>query len=158
MVPDLLSLLVAVGVPVGTGALGGVVTARAIPVWYVGLAKPAWNPPAAVFAPVWTALYALMGVAVWWVWRAGWEQPGVPLALGLFGVQLLANLGWSLVFFGLRRPGWALAEIALLWLLIALTGAQFASVSLVAAGLLVPYLAWVTFAAALNAAVWRLNR
>jgi len=122
--------------------------------WYAELRKPAWNPPAWLFAPVWTLLYALMAAAVWLVWR----QAGVTPELGLFLVQLALNAAWTWLFFGLRRPGLALAEIAALWLAIAATAVAFWSVVPVAGLLLTPYLAWVTFATALNAALWRLNR
>lgn len=125
--------------------------------WYAGLEKPSWNPPAWVFAPVWTALYALMAVAGWLVWR----QPGRltlrRLALGAFAVQLVLNGAWSWLFFGLHRPGLALAEIVVLWLAIVATTLLFWRVRPLAGGLLLPYLAWVSFAVALNAALWRLN-
>jgi translocator protein len=124
--------------------------------WYQALAKPAWNPPSWVFGPVWTALYAMMGVAAWMVWRER-GFAGARLALGLFLAQLGLNALWSWLFFGLRRPGLALAEIVALWLLIAATIAAFRPVRRAAALLLAPYLAWVTFAAALNYTLWRLN-
>lgn len=134
--------------------------------WYAGLEKPPWNPPAWVFAPVWTALYALMAVAGWLVWR----EPGPPtrpvppgrltlrrLALGVFAVQLALNGAWSWLFFGLHRPGLALAEIVALWLAIVATTLLFWRVRPLAGALFLPYLAWVSFAVALNAALWRLN-
>lgn len=122
--------------------------------WYVSLRKPAWNPPAWLFAPVWTSLYALMAVAAWLVWR----QVGVAPELGLFLVQLTLNAAWTWLFFGLRRPGLALAEIAVLWLALAVTVLAFWRVLPLAGLLLLPYLAWVTFAGALNVALWRLNQ
>ena len=122
--------------------------------WYRALRKPRWNPPARIFAPVWSALYTLMAVAAWLVWRA--VGPGPELAL--FAVQLALNAAWSWLFFGLRRPGLALADIGALWLALAATVAAFWHVRALAAWLLAPYLAWVTFAVALNAALWRLNR
>ena len=122
--------------------------------WYAGLRKPAWNPPSWLFAPVWTVLYAMMGVAAWLVWR----EAGLSREIGLFVVQLALNAAWSWLFFGLRRPGLAFADIVVLWLCILATLSAFWSVRPLAALLLVPYLAWVTFAAALNAALWRLNR
>lgn len=121
--------------------------------WYSGLAKPSWAPPGWIFGPVWTLLYAMMGIAAWGVWRRrGWS---VPLAQWL--VQLALNAAWTPIFFGLRQPGWAFAEIVVLWLAIAATLVAFASVVRWSAWLLAPYLAWVTFAAALNFAIWRLN-
>ena len=121
--------------------------------WYAALQKPAWNPPAWIFAPVWTILYALMAVAAWMVWR----QAGLVPEHGLFVAQLALNAAWTWLFFGLRRPGLALAEIAALWLAIVATVVAFWSVLPLAGLLLVPYLAWVTFAGALNAALWRRN-
>jgi benzodiazapine receptor len=137
---------------VGGGALVGAVTAGGESAWYASLDKPPWTPPGWVFAPVWTALYAAMGVAAWLVWRRGsWRAQATPLAA--FLVQLALNFAWSLIFFGLQRPGWALADIAALWVLIAVTIRLFARVDRRAAWLLAPYLAWVTFAMALNGSI-----
>jgi tryptophan-rich sensory protein len=124
--------------------------------WYAELHKPAWNPPAWIFGPVWTLLYVLMAVAAWLVWReGGWTKQFRPL--GLFLLQWLLNALWTPLFFGLHRSGLALAEIVALWLVLAATVAAFWRVRKVAGVLLVPYLAWVTFAAALNFTIWRLN-
>lgn len=125
--------------------------------WYEGLRKPAWRPPNRLFAPVWTLLYLMMAVSGWLVWRtAGFGGAAVPLSL--YAVQLLLNALWTPVFFGLHRPDLGFAVIVCLWLAIAATIAAFATVSAAAALLLVPYLAWVSFAAVLNYTVWRLNR
>jgi tryptophan-rich sensory protein len=132
-------------------------TTPAIPVWYASLRKPAWNPPAWVFGPVWTLLYLMMAVAVWLVWRER-GFAGAPLALALFAVQLVLNALWSIVFFGWRRPGLALVEIHLLWAAIFATMLSFWRISPPAAWLIWPYLLWVTFAGFLNLAIWRLNR
>jgi len=121
--------------------------------WYAGLRKPAWNPPNWLFAPVWTLLYAMMAVAAWLVWR----DAGLSREITLFVVQLLLNAAWTWLFFGLKRPGLAFVEIVALWLAILGTLVVLWSVRPLAALLLAPYLAWVTFAAALNAALWRLN-
>ena len=124
--------------------------------WYAALQKPSWNPPAWVFGPAWTVLYISMAVAAWLVWReGGWKAQG--RALGLFLVQWVLNALWTPLFFGLHWPGLAFAEIVILWLAIAATLAAFWRINKVAGALLVPYLAWVTFAAALNFAIWRLN-
>lgn len=124
--------------------------------WYSRLNKPSWNPPGWVFGPVWTLLYAMMAVAVWTVWKQGGfaaqRQP-----LGLFFLQLALNAAWTPLFFGLRQPGVAFAEILVLWLVIVGTIVSFRRVNGTAAVLLLPYLAWVTFAAALNLTLWRLN-
>jgi benzodiazapine receptor len=125
--------------------------------WYERLAKPGWRPPNRLFAPVWTVLYLAIAVSGWLVWRdAGFA--GATLPLTAYFTQLALNAAWTPIFFGLHRPDWALLEIALLWLSIAATIALFLPVSAVAAWLLLPYWAWVTFAAALNAAIWRRNR
>jgi len=124
--------------------------------WYADLIKPPWNPPSWLFGPVWTVLYLLMGVAAWRVWlRGGWAAQRRPLAL--FLVQLALNALWSPLFFGLHLPGVALFEILCLLVMIAVTVQAFRPVDPVAAGLLLPYLAWVTFATVLNATLWRLN-
>lgn len=125
--------------------------------WYAALAKPAWNPPNWIFGPVWTALYALMAVAAWRIWRqAGFGGAGV--ALGLFIVQLVLNALWSYLFFGLHRIDWALADILALWAAILAVLVLFWRLQAAAGALLVPYLAWVGFAAVLNHALWALNR
>jgi tryptophan-rich sensory protein len=125
-------------------------------VWYAALHKPSWNPPGWIFAPVWTALYAMMSVAAWLVWRrGGWAKQRKPLLV--FLSQLALNALWTPLFFGLHRPAAALVEIVLLWLAIAATLVVFRPVSRAATLLLVPYLAWVSFAAALNFTLWRLN-
>lgn len=124
--------------------------------WYASLKKPSWNPPGWVFGPVWTTLYVMMAVAAWLVWKRG-GFAAQRRALALFLVQLTLNAAWTPLFFGLHRPGLAFAEILLLWLAIAATLAAFRPVSRVAASLLVPYLAWVSFAAFLNFTLWKLN-
>jgi len=124
--------------------------------WYAALKKPSWNPPAWIFGPVWTALYTMMAVAAWLVWRrGGWGKQRRPLIL--FLVQLALNAAWTPLFFGLHWPGLAFAEIVLLWVAIVATIAAFRPVSRAATLLLAPYLVWVSFAAALNFALWRLN-
>lgn len=124
--------------------------------WYADLAKPSWTPPGALFGPVWTLLYIMMAVAAWLVWRRR-GTAGVGLALSLWVLQLVLNALWSWLFFGRQQIGLALVDIALLWLLIAATILAFRAVHRGAALLLVPYLAWVSFASALNWALWRLN-
>lgn len=140
----------------GAGALGGLATAPHIEGWYATLEKPAWNPPDWVFGPVWTTLFAMMGVAAWLVWRRA-GLAGARAAFTLFALQLGLNVGWSYLFFAAQQPGWALVELVGLWLAIAATIAAFARHSRPAAWLLTPYLAWVTFAGVLNATLWHLN-
>ncbi len=124
--------------------------------WYATLSKPAWNPPAAVFAPVWTVLYASMAVAAWLVWRrAGFAVAGP--ALAAFCAQLVLNAAWSYLFFGLHRPGIAFAEVLALWVVILVVVLLFWRVDWRAGALMVPYLVWVGFASCLNFALWRMN-
>jgi len=123
--------------------------------FYAQLARPAWAPPAWVFGPVWSLLYALMGVAAWLIWRK--RGVGVRTALILFVVQLAANALWSWLFFAWHLGGLAFAEVVLLWLLIVATVLSFQRISSFAAALLLPYLAWVSLAAALTYATWKLN-
>lgn len=125
--------------------------------WYEGLTKPSWTPPNWIFPPVWGLLYLTIAFAGWLVWREG----GVGAAkapLALYATQLTLNAAWSWLFFGLHRPGWAFAEILLLWTFILMTILAFRRVSRVAAALLLPYFAWVSFAVLLNAALWHMNR
>jgi translocator protein len=125
--------------------------------WYAALDKPSWNPPDWIFGPVWTVLYATMAIAAWLVWkRGGFARQR--FALSLFLAQLLFNALWSPLFFGLRHPALAFADIVLLWLALLGTVAAFWKVRPIGGALLLPYLAWVTFAGALNLAIWRLNR
>ena len=133
--------------------IGGLVTTPSIPNWYSGLVKPSWTPPSWVFGPVWSVLYLCMAVAAWLVWRKG--NALVPLTF--FAVQLAFNAAWSWLFFGLHSPGAALIDIVLLWIAIAATTIAFWRRSVVAGLLFLPDLAWVSFAATLNFAIWRLN-
>ncbi|SDF26940.1 MULTISPECIES: TspO/MBR family protein [Thalassobaculum] len=124
--------------------------------WYEQLAKPWWRPPNWLFGPAWTILYAMIAISGWLVWKAS-SWPAMAPALTIYGVQLLLNAGWSPLFFGLRRPDLAFYELLLLWTSILATIIAFLPISPLAAGLLVPYLAWVTFAGALNLSIVRLN-
>lgn len=124
--------------------------------WYASLAKPEWNPPDWVFAPVWTVLYLLIGISGWLVWRAA-GFAAAKAAMAVYFAQLALNGLWSWLFFGLQLPAVAFAEILLLWFTILATALLFRPFSRTAALLLLPYLAWVGFAAVLNGAIWRLN-
>jgi benzodiazapine receptor len=138
-----------------TGGIGAFASARAA-AFYGQLDQPSWAPPAWLFGPVWSVLYVLMGISAWLVWRRhGWR--GASTALKLFLAQLGANALWTWLFFAWRQGALSLAEIVLLWLLIAATMITFWRLHRVAALLLVPYLVWVTFAAALTFSLWRLN-
>ncbi|PKL57452.1 MAG: TspO protein [Methanomicrobiales archaeon HGW-Methanomicrobiales-6] len=149
--------VVAIAVCLLAGFIGSLFTTPAIPTWYAGLIKPALNPPAWVFGPVWTILYILMGIALYLVWSKGWERKNVQVATAIFAVQLVLNVLWSYLFFGMQAPYFALIEIVLLWIAIVMTIAAFYRVSVPAAVLLVPYILWVTFAAYLNYGIYVLN-
>ncbi len=134
----------------------GVIASVRAASFYGQLAQPGWAPPSSVFGPVWTLLYALMGIAAWLVWRAGGFRANRS-ALTLFVTQLAVNALWSWLFFAWHRGALAFADIVLLWLLIVATMAAFWRVRPLAGALLIPYLLWVSFAAVLNFAVWQLN-
>lgn len=141
----------------GAGLLGAIFT-TADSAWYSSLPKPELTPPDWLFAPVWTLLYALMGVAAWLVWQQGPQKRRVFVAMILFFIQLALNAWWSFIFFDQHSAGGALIDIVLLWVAILATIIAFARVSKAAAWLLLPYLAWVSFAAYLNWSIWLLNK
>jgi translocator protein len=155
---DLPLLIRSLVLPLVAGAVGSAATYPNLGPWFDTLDKPAFSPPKAVFGPVWTTLYLLMGAAHYLVLQAEAEPAAKRAANLLYGLQLSLNALWSLLFFGRRAPGAALVEIGLLWGAIGLTIVAFACISRLAALLLVPYLLWTTFATALNAAIWRRNR
>lgn len=139
------------------GVTGSVATSSSLTDWYPALSKPPWTPPDWIFAPVWTLLYILMGTSAWLVWKPqGFAAARTPL--GLFLIQLTLNAAWSWLFFGLRNPMAGLLDIALLWVAIIATILSFYRYNPRAAWLMLPYLAWVSYAAALNFAIFRLNR
>ena len=165
----------------GVGALGNIAVQPSIPTWYAGLIKPSFNPPNWLFAPVWTTLYVVMGVAAWRVWRVQQERPASParealagevsasararggrrgpisIEMAAFGIQLALNCAWSFIFFSAHQLGAALAEIIVMWVAILATLVLFWRRDRLAGLLFVPYLAWVSFATALTHAIWRLN-
>jgi len=154
---DYLKLFSAVLVSELAGIIGSLFTTPSIPSWYASLSKPSFNPPSWVFGPVWTILYALMGIAAFLVWRKGLDRKDVKIALGIFLGQLVLNSLWSIIFFGYQNPGAAFIEIIFLWLAIIATMYVFSKISKPAAWLLLPYILWVTFASFLNYSIWRLN-
>ena len=153
----MISLVVFIFICFSAAALGSVSTSSSLKSWYPTLKKPSWNPPNYLFAPVWTVLYLLMAVSAWMVWQRVSHQ-GISVPITLFLIQLLLNAAWSVIFFGLQSPRWAFVEVLCLWVAIACTMISFWSVSTLAAVLMLPYLAWVSFAAYLNGVIWRLNR
>jgi tryptophan-rich sensory protein len=150
------SLLVCLGVCYGVSGVGAHWTAAEIPAWYRGLAKPPYNPPNWIFAPVWTLLYGMMAVAAWRVWLAA-PSPQRTWGLGLFLLQLGLNLMWTWVFFVRHSLAGGVAEVAFLWIAIGATTLVFYRAEPAAAYLMAPYWTWVSFAALLNVGIWRRN-
>jgi tryptophan-rich sensory protein len=140
------------------GFIGSLFTAPAIPVWYAALKKPVFSPPSFLFAPVWTALYIMMGISLYLIIKEGFEKSSVKTAVGIFAVQLFLNFIWSPVFFGLKSPFAALIIIILMWFAIIINIVSFHRIKKQAGVLLIPYLLWVSFATVLNYSVWYLNR
>ncbi len=147
-------LVISVLIPLIAGAIGSIFTSSAIPTWYAALEKPAFNPPNWLFGPVWTALYILMGIALYLVWTSKGPRRN---AFVWFGAQIVLNALWSILFFGLKSPWLAFIEIVLLWGAILGTILAFKKLSTTAAYLMVPYICWVSFAAVLNVAIAVLN-
>ena len=149
-------LILCVAVSFCAGLVGSQFTGPAVATWYGSTNKPSWTPPSVLFGPVWSALYLMMGIASWLVWRrAGFSR--VSGAMTLFALQLIFNAAWSGIFFGLRRFDLAFFEIVILWALIFATVVAFWRHDARAGLLLLPYLGWVSYAGALNFAIWRLN-
>ena len=148
-------IIIAVIICIAVGGFSGFLTADAIQNWYLALNKPSWNPPNWLFAPVWTALYLMMGIAVGIVWAG--NHPTKNKALGLFVVQLVLNFFWSLIFFRWQSPVWAFVEIIMMWIAILLTILAFNKINKTTAYLMIPYLLWVSFASFLNFTIWQLN-
>lgn len=152
-------IAIAIIICLTVGYSASLVTRPSIETWYVLLKKPVFNPPNWIFMPVWTLLYILMAVAAGLVWdRIKEQNEEVKKALGFFLIQLTLNAIWSYLFFGLKNPMLALIEIALLWLMIYETYLKFTKINKTAGYLLIPYIAWVGFAAILNASIWWLNK
>lgn len=151
-IPAVISVLIAEA----AGIIGSAFTAASVKSWYPTITKPSWNPPSWVFGPVWTTLYALMGIAAALVWSRR-DAPGAKVALWVYGVHLVFNALWSILFFGLKNPGLAFAEIIVLLALIIATTVLFWRIIPWAGALMLPYIAWVSFASYLNYAIWRLN-
>jgi len=141
----------------GVGIIGSLFTSPAISTWYATLEKPSFNPPNWIFAPVWTLLFLLMGISLFLVWSKGLEDKKIKTAVFIFAVQLVLNILWSTLFFGLQSPLYAFIEISILWLAILMTIISFSKISKPAAYLLLPYIFWVSFASVLNFSILILN-
>lgn len=149
--------VISIAICLSAGFLGSLATRSSIPTWYADLIKPVFNPPSQIFAPVWTMLYILMGISAFIIWNNGLDDQRVKIALSIFVGQLVLNVLWSIIFFGLRMPLLAFIEIIVLWTAILFAIIGFKKISTTAALLLIPYLLWVSFAAILNFSLWRLN-
>ncbi len=149
--------IIAVLIPLAVGSLAGYFTASSVNGWYTTLVKPSFNPPNWLFAPVWTSLYIMMGIAFYLIWKKEANDVVKSTAVTLYIVQLALNFLWSFVFFYAQQPGWALVNIILMWIFIFLTILWFGKISSLSAWLLVPYICWVSFATVLNFAIWKLN-
>lgn len=152
-----MKLIISIAIPLIVGAVAGFFTTSGVKGWYVIANKPSFNPPNWLFAPVWTTLYLMMGIALYLVWSTKNNNAIKRTAIKLFSAQLLLNFAWSFIFFYLHQPGWAFVEIITMWLMILLTIVWFGKISKIAAWLLVPYISWVSFAALLNFYIWKLN-
>ena len=152
-----MKLVISILIPLLVGAISGFFTTEGVNGWYAVANKPWFNPPNWIFAPVWTTLYIMMGIALFLVWKSEVDKSLKQTAIVLFAVQLTLNFFWSLIFFKMQQPGWAFAEIIAMWLMILLTIIWFKKNSSTAAWLLVPYICWVSFASVLNYFIWKLN-
>ena len=152
-------IVIGVIICLAVGYLSGMVTRASITTWYPTLVKPSFNPPNWIFAPVWTSLYVMMGIAAGLIWnQIPSQKEAVTRALQFFAIQLVLNALWSYLFFGMHNLMLATIEVVLLWLMIFETYSQFAKINKTASYLMLPYLAWVSFASVLTASIWWLNR
>jgi benzodiazapine receptor len=154
---NIVKLIVSIVACQCAGLIGSLATTPNIPTWYATLEKAFFTPPSWLFAPAWITLYLLMAVAAFLIWRKGLAHDGVKCALTLFLVQLVLNALWSVVFFGLQSPLYGMVVILALWIAILLTIIKFFKLSVAAGSLMLPYILWVSFASALNIAIWVLN-
>ena len=149
-------IIVCILICTALGFLSGFSTADSISNWFQYVKKPSWNPPNWLFAPVWTALYILMGISVALIWHS--KATNKSQAIWLFVIQFILNLCWSLIFFNLHQTGWAFVEIIVMLIFIVLTIISFYKIDKTAAYLLLPYICWVSFATVLNGSIWFLNK
>ena len=153
---NILTIIVCIALPLIAGSISGIATSGNINTWYAALVKPVFNPPGFLFGPVWTALYIMMGISLFLIWRS---PPGDArsYALFIFGIQLALNFAWSFIFFHFKQTGWAFFEIIFVWISVLAMIIIFRRINKTAAFLQIPYLLWVTFASVLNGAIWWLN-
>jgi benzodiazapine receptor len=149
--------IISIAIPLTVGGVSGFFTTEGVTTWFTTINKPSFNPPNWLFAPVWTALYIMMGIAFFLIWKSNAAATLKNIALRIYFIQLAFNFLWSFLFFYMHQPGWALVDILLLWVSIILTMFAFKKVSVTAPWLLLPYICWVSFATLLNYSIWRLN-
>jgi translocator protein len=154
---NITKLIISIVTTVGMGLLGGIFTAQEIHGWFLHLNKPSWNPPNWLFAPVWTTLYVLMGIAFYLIWKTKANADTKQWAIIIFIAQFALNFIWSYIFFKEHLMGWAFTDIIVLWIAILCTIIAFSKINKTAAWLLVPYISWVSFAAILNLTIWKMN-
>jgi benzodiazapine receptor len=152
----IIGVIVSIIIAQMAGAIGSFFTSSSVGTWYATVNKPSFNPPSWIFGPVWITLYALMGISSYLVWQAR-ELPGAKIALWFYGIQLALNALWSILFFGMKNPGLAFAEIIILLISIIITTVLFWRISPLAGALMIPYILWVSFASILNYNIWQLN-
>jgi translocator protein len=157
-IPSLWKFIIAILICEGVGISSGLLSRAGMNDWFATLTKPSWNPPAYLFGPVWATLYFLMGVSLWLIWKSNVPTTNKRNALSLFAIQLFLNFWWSLLFFKFHSPEFALIDIVFLLISIFFTIYYFSGISKLAAWLLVPYIAWVSFATILNYTIWSINR
>jgi tryptophan-rich sensory protein len=150
-------LYITIGVSLLAGFIGSIFTMSAVTTWYTTLVRPVLSPPNWVFGPVWTTLYILMGISAFLIWKNGLDRKDVRKALAVFGLQLILNTTWSIIFFNLQSPAWAFVNIVAMWIAIVWTMILFYKISRPAMWLLLPYIMWVSFAGYLNLMIWILN-
>ena len=150
-------LIISIAIPLAIGAIASLFTSASVNGWYTTIYKPSFNPPNWIFAPVWTGLYIMMGIAFYLIWKSHPDENVKNRAIDLYLLQLAFNFLWSFIFFYLHQPGWALVDIIALWIAILLTIVSFGKISVTAAWLLLPYICWVSFAAILNFFIWKMN-
>jgi len=153
----ILKLIISILICQGAGAIGSLFTSPAISTWYATIQKPSFNPPNWIFAPVWTLLFLLMGISLYLIWSKGFKDKEIKTAIFIFFAQLILNIFWSILFFGLQSPLYAFIEIIILWVAILFTIISFYKISKTAAFLLLPYILWVSFAGYLNYSIWNLQ-
>ena len=152
-----LAFIICLLIPLAIGAIGGYFTFESVKTWYTTLNKPTFNPPNSIFGPVWTSLYIIMGISSYLIWKKRNTVSGYNWALGMYLLQLFLNLMWSFLFFFQRQIGFALVEIAILWLTIIITAFLFYRMDKPAGLLFIPYILWVSFASYLTFSIYILN-